>query len=121
MRLQARALRHHSWKWALVGQLPTLQLQKCESGRLAHPPPLLHLSSLEPLQCSIYSLVSTVTKSPGHHPLLSRPQSPTPFQLEDFLIAHCFYPGLLKGKLDQAARCLQVGTINILDGPKAMA
>jgi hypothetical protein len=29
-------------------------------------------------------------------------------QLEDFLIAHCFYPGALKGKLDQAARSLQV-------------
>ena len=30
-------------------------------------------------------------------------------QLEDFLIAHCFYSGLLRGKLDQSARRLQVG------------
>ncbi|KAI8469997.1 MAG: hypothetical protein J3K34DRAFT_521680 [Monoraphidium minutum] len=28
-------------------------------------------------------------------------------ELEDFLIAHCFYSGLIKGKLDQAARTLQ--------------
>ena len=29
-------------------------------------------------------------------------------QLEDLLITDCFYPQLLKGSLDQKARCLQV-------------
>ena len=37
------------------------------------------------------------------------PPPPSPAaQLEDFLIAHCFYPGALRGKLDQSARSLQV-------------
>ena len=29
-------------------------------------------------------------------------------ELEDLLISDCFYPGLLKGKLDQKQRCLHV-------------
>lgn len=29
-------------------------------------------------------------------------------ELEDLVISDCFYPGLLKGKLDQKKRCLQV-------------
>ena len=29
-------------------------------------------------------------------------------ELEDLLISECFYPGLIKGKLDQRQSCLQV-------------
>ena len=29
-------------------------------------------------------------------------------QLEDLLISQCFYPGLIRGKLDQRQRCLHV-------------
>lgn len=29
-------------------------------------------------------------------------------ELEDLVISECFYPGLLKGKLDQRQRCLHV-------------
>ena len=29
-------------------------------------------------------------------------------ELEDLLISDCFYTGLIKGKLDQRQRCLQV-------------
>jgi COP9 signalosome complex subunit 7 len=29
-------------------------------------------------------------------------------QLEDLLITHCFYTGLIKGRLDQKGRCLHV-------------
>ncbi len=29
-------------------------------------------------------------------------------ELEDLIITHCFYPQLVKGKLDQKQHCLQV-------------
>ena len=31
-------------------------------------------------------------------------------ELEDLIITHCFYPQLVKGKLDQKQRCLQAST-----------
>jgi hypothetical protein len=33
---------------------------------------------------------------------------PTVRELEDFIIAECFYTNVIKGKLDQKQRCLQV-------------
>lgn len=34
---------------------------------------------------------------------------PTVRELEDFIIAECFYSNIVQGKLDQTQRCLHVG------------
>lgn len=41
--------------------------------------------------------------------LMSQLDIPTVRELEDFLITECFYNNILKGKLDQKQRALQVG------------
>jgi hypothetical protein len=40
--------------------------------------------------------------------LMSQLDIPTVRELEDFLITECFYNNILKGKLDQKQRALQV-------------
>ncbi|KAG1672609.1 hypothetical protein FOA52_002089 [Chlamydomonas sp. UWO 241] len=47
-------------------------------------------------------------KTISYESLMAALDIPTVREVEDFIIAECFYTGVVKGKLDQRQRCLQV-------------
>ncbi|GBF99519.1 COP9 signalosome complex subunit [Raphidocelis subcapitata] len=73
----------------------------------ARLPPLNEQQQLKLKQLTIISL-ATEEKTLPYDRLMTVLGISSVRELEDFLIAHCFYSGALRGKLDQAARSLQV-------------
>lgn len=80
--------------------------QEYRAAPAKYPP----LSEAQQRKLKLLSLVSAADgrRTLGYDTLMATAELPSVRALEDALITDCFYGGLLKGKLDQANRCLHV-------------
>ena len=90
-------------------QMP-LQMRSCAKGAVLshHQAQPRHLSTLRPPLQVV-----------GYDALMAHLELPTVRALEDFIIQHCIYPGLLKCQLDQRHRRVHVQDVYSRDVPPA--